>query len=103
LEGNAEDAEETAKERRTKPVVLSATFEFLLRSSAFKTSPETTQGWAGAIEESSVGGTVDETRMMQRMNWALDRLVEDPKRVVLHLEARSPETDEPAPNAPAQP
>jgi two-component system, sensor histidine kinase LadS len=57
----------------------------------------------GAIEESSVGGTVDETRMMQRMNWALDRLVEDPKRVVLHLEARSPETDEPAPTAPAQP
>jgi hypothetical protein len=29
------------------------------------------------------------------MNWALDRLVEDPKKVVLHLEARSPEADGP--------
>lgn len=44
----------------------------------------------GAIEITSEG-SVDEQRLMQRMNWALDRLVEDPKRVVHHLEARADE------------
>jgi GGDEF domain-containing protein len=56
--------------------------------------------WApdGAIEQ-SVEGMIDEARLVQRMNWALDRLVEDPKKVVLHLEARSPEAE--GPPAPA--
>jgi GGDEF domain-containing protein len=44
----------------------------------------------GAIELTSEG-SVDEQRLVQRMNWALDRLVEDPKRVVHHLEVRSAE------------
>jgi GGDEF domain-containing protein len=44
----------------------------------------------GAIELTSEG-SVDEQRLVQRMNWALDRLIEDPKRVVHHLEARSAE------------
>jgi len=35
-------------------------------------------------------GDVDEQRLMQRMNQALDRLVEDPKKVVHHLEPQSP-------------
>jgi diguanylate cyclase (GGDEF)-like protein len=52
----------------------------------------------GAIELTPEG-SVDEQRLMQRMNWALDRLVEDPRKVVLHLEARSPEAE--GPPAPA--
>jgi diguanylate cyclase (GGDEF)-like protein len=44
----------------------------------------------GAIEITPEG-SVDEQRLMQRMNWALDRLVEDPKRVVHHLDARPDE------------
>ena len=43
----------------------------------------------GAVEVTSEGD-VDEQRLMQRMNWALDRLVEDPKKVLHHLEPRSP-------------
>jgi two-component system, sensor histidine kinase LadS len=42
----------------------------------------------GAIELTSLGD-IDEQRLMQRMNWALDRLLEDPKKTVHHLEARS--------------
>jgi diguanylate cyclase (GGDEF)-like protein len=49
----------------------------------------------GAIELTPEG-SVDEQRLMQRMNWALDRLVEDPKRVVHHLEPRTADTDQPA-------
>ena len=48
----------------------------------------------GAIELTPEG-TMDEQRLMQRLNWALDRLVEDPKKVVHHLEPRSAETREP--------
>jgi diguanylate cyclase (GGDEF)-like protein len=52
----------------------------------------------GAIEIAP-DGSVDEQRLMQRLNWALDQLVQDPKKVVHHLEARGPEPDqtEPAP------
>ena len=53
----------------------------------------------GAIER-TVEGVIDEQRLMQRLNWALDRLVEDPKKVVHHLEARPVEADPTAP-APA--
>ncbi len=49
--------------------------------------------WApdGAIEQTS-DGNIDEQRLMQRMNWALDRLIKDPKKVVNHLDPRT--TDE---------
>jgi hypothetical protein len=52
----------------------------------------------GAIERTEEGG-VDEQRLMQRMNWALDRLMEDPKKVVHHLEPRPPGPGEPEPTA----
>ena len=42
----------------------------------------------GAIEIAP-DGTVDEQLLLQRMNWALDRLAEDPKKVMLHLEQRA--------------
>ncbi|MEO5671523.1 MAG: 7TM diverse intracellular signaling domain-containing protein [Ramlibacter sp.] len=48
----------------------------------------------GAIELTPEGG-IDEQRLMQRMNWALDRLVEDPKKVVHHLDARPDDADSP--------
>lgn len=44
----------------------------------------------GAIELTE-DGTIDEQRLMQRMNWALDRLLEEPKKVVHHLEPRTAE------------
>lgn len=44
----------------------------------------------GAIEVTPEGN-LDEQRLVQRMNRALDRLLEDPKRVVHHLEARTAE------------
>jgi diguanylate cyclase (GGDEF)-like protein len=53
----------------------------------------------GAIERTPEGD-VDEQRLMQRLNWALDRLLEDPKKVVHHLEPRTGEADPTAP-APA--
>jgi diguanylate cyclase (GGDEF)-like protein len=48
--------------------------------------------WApdGAIEVTPEGA-VDEQRLLQRLNWALDRLAEDPKKVVHHLEPRAAE------------
>lgn len=49
----------------------------------------------GAIELTPEG-SVDEQRLMQRMNWALDRLVQDSKRVVYHLEPRSADAGQPA-------
>lgn len=49
----------------------------------------------GAIELTP-DGSVDEQRLMQRLNWALDRLlVEDPKRVVHHLESRTADAGAP--------
>jgi diguanylate cyclase (GGDEF)-like protein len=42
----------------------------------------------GAIELTP-DGALDEQRLMQRMNWVLDRLLEDPKRVVQHLPPRA--------------
>ncbi|MBG9388814.1 sensor domain-containing diguanylate cyclase [Caenimonas aquaedulcis] len=53
----------------------------------------------GAIELTPQGES-DEQRLMQRMNWTLDRLVEDPKRVVNHMEARADATGLP-PSVPA--
>jgi GGDEF domain-containing protein len=49
----------------------------------------------GAIEFTPEG-TVDELRLMQRLNWALDRLLEEPRKVVQHLDARKPEAEAPA-------
>lgn len=54
------------------------------------------------VTEQTAEGAINEQRLMLRLSWALDRLVEDPKRVVLHLEARSVEAEETAP-AGAQP
>jgi two-component system, sensor histidine kinase LadS len=51
----------------------------------------------GAIELTPEGD-IDEQRLMQRMNWALDRLLEDPRKVVQHLDARA---KDPGPAAPA--
>ncbi|MRD48715.1 7TM diverse intracellular signaling domain-containing protein [Caenimonas koreensis] len=48
----------------------------------------------GAIELTPEG-TVDEQRLMQRLSWALARLVDDPKKVVQHLEPRPGETSQP--------
>lgn len=48
----------------------------------------------GAIEVTPEG-SFDEQRLMQRLNWALDRLVEDPKKVVHHLEPRGAEGEQP--------
>ncbi|HSV45954.1 MAG TPA: 7TM diverse intracellular signaling domain-containing protein [Ramlibacter sp.] len=42
----------------------------------------------GVMEAASDGG-IDEQRLLQRMNRALDRLLEDPKKVVSHLEPRA--------------
>jgi len=53
----------------------------------------------GAIELAPEGD-IDEQRLLQRMNWALDRLLEDPKRVVHHLDARATDAAQAAP-APA--
>jgi two-component system, sensor histidine kinase LadS len=53
----------------------------------------------GAIELTPEGD-VDEQRLMQRLNWALDRLLEDPKKVVHHLEPHPADTDHTTP-APA--
>lgn len=44
----------------------------------------------GAIELAE-DGTIDEQKLMQRMNWALDRLLEEPRKVVHHLEPRAAE------------
>jgi GGDEF domain-containing protein len=48
----------------------------------------------GAIEVTA-DSDVDEQRLMQRLNWALDQLVADPKRVVLHLDPRPADKPEP--------
>ncbi len=58
--------------------------------------------WApdGAIERSADGAYVDEQRLMQRLNAALDQLLLDPKKVVHHLEPRVADADPTAP-APA--
>jgi two-component system, sensor histidine kinase LadS len=53
----------------------------------------------GAIELTPEGD-VDEQRLMQRLNWTLDRLLEDPKKVVHHLDTRAADNDQTAP-APA--
>jgi diguanylate cyclase (GGDEF)-like protein len=53
----------------------------------------------GAIELTPEGD-IDEQRLIQRMNWALDRLLEDPRRVVHHLDARATDGGQTAP-APA--
>jgi diguanylate cyclase (GGDEF)-like protein len=53
----------------------------------------------GAIELTSEGG-VDEQRLVQRMSWALDRLVEDSRKAVHHLEPRTMDAGQPGP-APA--
>ena len=53
----------------------------------------------GAIELTPEGD-VDEQRLMQRLNWALDRLLEDPKKVVHHLEPHTVDNDQTTP-APA--
>ncbi|WP_158289991.1 7TM diverse intracellular signaling domain-containing protein [Ramlibacter sp. WS9] len=53
----------------------------------------------GAIELAPEGD-VDEQRLMQRLNWALDRLLEDPKKVVHHLEPHTVDNDQTTP-APA--
>jgi diguanylate cyclase (GGDEF)-like protein len=52
----------------------------------------------GAIEVSP-DGNIDEQRLLQRMNYALDQLLQEPKKVVHHLEARQPDDrrTEPAP------
>jgi diguanylate cyclase (GGDEF)-like protein len=50
----------------------------------------------GAIEL-TCEGVLDEQRLMQRMNWALDRLVADPQRVVNHLEPRTGDSSQPPP------
>ncbi|MBI2771696.1 MAG: diguanylate cyclase [Burkholderiales bacterium] len=52
----------------------------------------------GAIERTQEG-SVDEQRLLQRMNWALDRVLEDPKKVVHHLEPREPGGGESQPAA----
>ena len=40
---------------------------------------------------------MDEQRLLQWMNWSLDRLLaEDPKRVVLHLGPRAGDAGDPA-------
>jgi diguanylate cyclase (GGDEF)-like protein len=46
--------------------------------------------WApdGAIELAE-DGALDEQLLLQRMNWALDRLLAEPRRVVQHLETRA--------------
>jgi GGDEF domain-containing protein len=49
----------------------------------------------GAIELTPEGD-VDEQRLMQRMNWALDRLMQEPKKVVHHLDPRSADAGQPA-------
>jgi diguanylate cyclase (GGDEF)-like protein len=49
----------------------------------------------GAIEMTPEG-SVDEQRLLQRLNWALDRLAEDPKKVVHHLEPRTADEAEAA-------
>jgi len=48
----------------------------------------------GAIELTPEGG-IDEQLLMQRLNWALDRLVEDSKRVVHHLDSRMADDERP--------
>ena len=48
----------------------------------------------GAIELTPEG-VVDEQRLMQRLNWALDRLIEDAKRPVRHLDPRPTDGPEP--------
>jgi hypothetical protein len=53
----------------------------------------------GAIELTP-DGNLDEQRLMQRMNWALDRLMEDPRKVVHHLEPHPAGAEQPA-SAPA--
>jgi GGDEF domain-containing protein len=45
----------------------------------------------GAIELTPEG-SLDEQLLMQRLNWALDRLLEDPKKVVHHLDTPPPDT-----------
>ena len=49
----------------------------------------------GAIELTPEGD-IDEQRLMQRMNWALDRLMEEPKKVVHHLDPRPADAGQPA-------
>ncbi len=58
----------------------------------------------GAIELGTDGG-VDEQRLLQRMAWALDRLLGDPKKVVQHLEPRSGDSGPPSapPSEPPRP
>jgi len=53
----------------------------------------------GAIELAT-DGSVDEQLLMQRMNWALDRLLEEPKKVVHHLELQAADIGQPAPAQP---
>ena len=50
----------------------------------------------GAAELAREGG-IDEQRLLQRMTRALDRLLEDPKKVVHHLEARATDAGQSAP------
>lgn len=44
----------------------------------------------GVIERSPEGPD-DEQLLLQRLSWALDRLLEDPKKAVMHLEPRAPQ------------
>jgi hypothetical protein len=48
----------------------------------------TTAAPDGAIELAPEGH-IDEQRLLHRLGWALDRLVEHPKKVVQHLEPRN--------------
>jgi GGDEF domain-containing protein len=54
----------------------------------------------GAIELGR-DGAMDEQLLLQRMNWALDRLVEDERRVVQHLDPRPGEGSQPPLEEPA--
>lgn len=53
----------------------------------------------GAIELTPEG-SLDEQRLLQRMSWTLDRLLEEPKKVVHHLDPRAVDAEQAA-TAPA--